>query len=574
MLDVLSSSLKSIFIVMALTILGAILIVDLYLHKSLEAEAIHAWDSKNISHLEDISRLIDQQLSDALSDLKFVSKHPEMEKLPYVASIDVLLNGLPEQIDSEKRQLLNTFLLNNKRFSVMFVLTSEGDHYISHPFSVQLSLKKFNLADRPYIQEAQRTKQSVISNRFVGAEGVPVVVMAVPLLTEKNSIFGYLGGVFHLKDVSGLLLSRHHDPGHTYFLVDRLGQVIAQSGQATADNSQDQSIRHPLVKSFLRRSTQNNQKTTPQFVNYYCDHHDKECRGAYYVLESGWGLLVEKSQDSFMKEVSSKTGKTVAMVAIILLVLGLLAMLLLRRISFRLRKAQVELQETQSELIQSERLSTLGRLTATVSHELRNPLGTVRTAVFSIEDNLKRNQPQHVERALELAERNIQRCVNIIEELTSYTRVKKLDITKTSIDDWLQAILDEQTIPEEIRCELNFSGNIRAPIDPEKLRQVIVNLISNALHALLDEHSNGKLLQISTHLLDTEYEIRVRDNGIGMSDETKEKVFEPLYSTKGFGVGLGMIIAKGIVEQHHGKIRLESQEGAGTTVSLRLPIDF
>ena len=108
--------------------------------------------------------------------------------------------------------------------------------------------------------------------------------------------------------------------------------------------------------------------------------------------------------------------------------------------------------------------------------------------------------------------------------------------------------------------------------DQEKLWQVMNNLINNAIHALLDQNSNGDLLHISTHLLDGEYEIRVSDNGIGMSDETKGKVFEPLYSTKGFGVGLGMVITKGIVEQHHGEISIESMEGKGSTVILRLPI--
>ncbi len=231
-----------------------------------------------------------------------------------------------------------------------------------------------------------------------------------------------------------------------------------------------------------------------------------------------------------------------------------------------------KLKEAQSELIQSERLATLGKLTATVSHEIRNPLGTIQTAIFSISDSLERNEFHRVERSLELAERSIIRCVNIIEDLTNYTRVKKLNTTKTSLDDWLKTILVEQVILEEVCCELELASGIYAHIDQEKLQQVMINLITNAVHALLAKKSKVKLLQISTHLFGDVYEIRVRDNGTGMSDETKAKVFEPLYSTKGFGVGLGMVIAKGIVEQHHGEISIESMEGKGTTVTLRLPI--
>jgi PAS domain S-box-containing protein len=231
-----------------------------------------------------------------------------------------------------------------------------------------------------------------------------------------------------------------------------------------------------------------------------------------------------------------------------------------------------KLKDAQSELMQSERLATLGRLTATVSHEIRNPLGTIQTAIFSIDNFLERNELHQVKLALELAERNILRCVNIIDDLTSYTRIKKLVLTKTFIDDWLKMYLGEQTIPKKIRCELDLQSGVCASIDQEKLWQVMNNLINNAVHALLDENSKGDLLHISTQLLDGEYEIRVRDNGIGMSDETKEKVFEPLYSTKGFGVGLGMVITKGIVEQHHGEISIESVEGKGSTITLRLPI--
>ena len=233
-----------------------------------------------------------------------------------------------------------------------------------------------------------------------------------------------------------------------------------------------------------------------------------------------------------------------------------------------------KLREAQEELLQSERLATLGRLTATVSHELRNPLATIQTALFSIEDSLENNNYSQVLRPLELAERSINRCVNIIEELNSYARVKDLDISEVSVDDWLRTVVEEQSLPENIRCELDLSSGVRASFDQEKLRQVAVNLIANAIHALQEKNSESKHLQISTHLLDDNYDIRFSDNGVGMSEDTKEKVFEPLFSTKGFGVGLGMVVVKNIVEQHQGNITIESKMGEGTTITLRLPISI
>ena len=144
-----------------------------------------------------------------------------------------------------------------------------------------------------------------------------------------------------------------------------------------------------------------------------------------------------------------------------------------------------KLKEAQSELIQSERLATLGQLTATVSHEIRNPLGTIQTAIFSIGDSLERNELHRVKRSLELAERSIIRCVNIIEELTNFTRVKKLNTTKTSLNDWLKTVLEEQVILEDVCCEFELTSGIYAQIDQEKLRQVMINLITNSVHLSL-----------------------------------------------------------------------------------------
>jgi signal transduction histidine kinase/HAMP domain-containing protein len=233
-----------------------------------------------------------------------------------------------------------------------------------------------------------------------------------------------------------------------------------------------------------------------------------------------------------------------------------------------------KLKDAQAELLQRERLATLGKLTATVSHELRNPLGTIQTSLFSVVDSLERNEPSLANRSIALAERSIERCVMIIEELNNYARVKKLNLSETSLDDWLKDVLAEQTIPLGIHCELNLSSGVRAWFDQEKLRQIVVNLIDNAVHALQDGNSEIKQLQISTRSLDGKCEIKIRDNGVGMSKETKKRMFEPLFSTKSFGVGLGMAIVKNIVEQHCGEITVESKEGRGTAITLRFPANL
>jgi signal transduction histidine kinase len=235
-----------------------------------------------------------------------------------------------------------------------------------------------------------------------------------------------------------------------------------------------------------------------------------------------------------------------------------------------------ELEEAQAELVRQERLSALGQLTATVAHEIRNPLGTVRTSVFSIEDAIKRDEFERIERALQLAERNIVRCDTIISELLDYTRYHVLRPSLTDIDGWLDRLLDEmlnqQSIPETIACIRELNANIEIPVDTEHLRRAVINIVNNAVDAMREVPGQDRnQLTIKTLVIDERLEIHVSDTGCGIPDEMMNRLFEPLFSTKSFGIGLGLPIAKGIMEQHGGGIEVSSQRDKGTTIVLWLP---
>jgi len=232
-----------------------------------------------------------------------------------------------------------------------------------------------------------------------------------------------------------------------------------------------------------------------------------------------------------------------------------------------------KLKEAQTELVRKERLSALGQLTATVAHEIRNPLGTVRASVFAISDALERNEPHRIARARKLAERNIIRCDNIITELLDYTRDRVLALRLTHIDMWLGGVLDEQTIPAGIICVRELNAGIDVLIDCEHLRRAIINIVSNAIHALQDENSSGNQLSVNTRVAKNRLEIRVSDAGCGISANVRERIFEPLFSTRTLGVGLGMPIVKDIMEAHGGGVEIQSEEGKGTIVTLWLKIE-
>ena len=247
-----------------------------------------------------------------------------------------------------------------------------------------------------------------------------------------------------------------------------------------------------------------------------------------------------------------------------------------------------ELEKAQGNLIRQERLAALGKLTATVAHEIRNPLGTINTSVFAIGDALERDQMERVKRSLKLTERNIRRCDKIITELLDFTRKRELKPEPVVIDSWLGNLLDEQQFPEGIESKRDFRTGIRLPIDREYMRRAITNVITNAVQAMEDEESPGQELKVETAVAGDMLEIRITDNGIGISADIREKIFEPLFSTKGFGVGLGLSIVKDIMEAHGGGIAIQCAVGeqgpegppelvegpakGGTTVILWLPI--
>jgi signal transduction histidine kinase len=241
-----------------------------------------------------------------------------------------------------------------------------------------------------------------------------------------------------------------------------------------------------------------------------------------------------------------------------------------------LAKLNTDLKAAQDELLRQERLATLGKLTATVAHEIRNPLGTVQNSVYSIRAAIERGQLNRVEPALQRSERNITRCDNIITELLDYTRMHELELQPLYLDEWLQRVLAEQTIPEGITLSVDLVKGVEILLDPERFRRVIVNLVDNACQAMQETSRPDQpeqILRIQSEIVDSRLKISISDTGPGIPPEVMPHIFEPLYSTKSFGVGLGLPVVEGVIQQHGGKIEINSEVGTGTQVTVWLPLE-
>lgn len=243
----------------------------------------------------------------------------------------------------------------------------------------------------------------------------------------------------------------------------------------------------------------------------------------------------------------------------------------------RVEERTAELQQAQGELLRRERLAALGQLTATVSHELRNPLGAIRTAVYLIRGRTE-ERGLGVEAALERADRSITRCDNIITELLDFTRTTDLALENFRIGDWLDRVLYEQTPPEcvTVRNE-STTREVEVAFDEDRFRRVIINVFNNACEAMTEDFErtgrHDYTLTVNSRVVDDRLEMVFRDNGPGIAPDTLDKIWEPLFSTKSFGVGLGLPTVKQIMEQHGGGIQVHSQLGQGTEVVLWLPLN-
>jgi PAS domain S-box-containing protein len=235
----------------------------------------------------------------------------------------------------------------------------------------------------------------------------------------------------------------------------------------------------------------------------------------------------------------------------------------------RVEARTAELRAAQEDLLRAERLATLGHLTATVSHELRNPLGAVRNSAFVLGRVLDRKDAQ-VAQALERIERSVVRCDRIIEELLDFTRMAGAHRQPAVLDRWLHDLLSEQEIPPDITLRRRLRlGNLTAAIDSERLRRAVINVIDNACQAMVEENGGReKVLSVGTAERNGRIEIVIEDTGPGIPPAARKRIFEPLFSTKNFGVGLGMPIVRQVMGQHGGGIDLETDVGRGTRVCL------
>lgn len=230
-----------------------------------------------------------------------------------------------------------------------------------------------------------------------------------------------------------------------------------------------------------------------------------------------------------------------------------------------IRERTDEMNRAQTELVAAERLAALGKLVAIVSHELRNPLGTLRNQAAILSQTTGTNP--RAQRACEAIERNITRCNALVEDLLDFTRNAALERRQHAVGPWMSTIIDEYDFPSWVTVHHEAAGAFEASFNAEKLRRAVVNVLNNACDAIQSTGDAG-VINVSSRIRDSNVLVVVEDSGPGVSPEHRDAVLEPLFSTKDYGVGLGLTIVQQIMTQHGGGMEIRSPESGGTKVTL------
>jgi signal transduction histidine kinase len=245
----------------------------------------------------------------------------------------------------------------------------------------------------------------------------------------------------------------------------------------------------------------------------------------------------------------------------------------LRASNEELQAANDELRETQEQLVRSEKLAAIGQLAGGVGHELRNPLGAIKNAVYYIKgkianSELAQKEPRLME-FLNIMDDEVNSSNKIISDLLGFSRMNKPAVSPTRIEKVIENALSQSPVPENIELIKRLDSNLpEIEIDPDQIKQVLVNTIINAVQAM----PNGGKLTINSSRKDKLLEIEIADTGGGIPDETIGKIFDPLFTTKAKGIGLGLAVCKSIVDRHGGHIEVKSKVGKGTSFNIKLPL--
>ncbi len=456
---------------------------------------------------------------------------------------------------------------------------------------IDSALGKFNLAANQRLIELDTYRESLdqLSLLFVNARLLGLDLLAMPAVERRQDISR---NILSMLDVVGIYSIRQQNT----MAADELDRLFVQLSVSLAKLNNDELQlnlgRFLDTVEALRFARETLQKSRNQFVG----------QGQLQSLSA----LDKAYQDYFhqLQEVSGRHRQTLAIFAVALLIaFGLIAMRLrssfsqLDALNDELKNANVTLEEIvarrtqdlqqalkdirtqQAQLVQSEKMASLGQMVAGVAHEINTPLGyansnveIVRDTLQGLEEQLDSETRTEFDMLLADAQYGLEQISELVLSLKDFSRVDRSQTELFDVNEGLETSLKicQNQLKGGVSIERHFADVPKISCAPSQLNQVFLNLINNASQAM-----DGKgTITLTTYTENDRVLVRVRDTGCGMDEETRAHIFEPFFTTKpvGEGTGLGLSIVFKIIEDHHGEISVASKPGEGTEFLISLPV--
>ncbi len=459
------------------------------------------------------------------------------------------------------------------------------------------------LADSPLVRiafEGALRGKAYRSDRVVcTGTGQPGVIFSVPVFdrVDSDKVVGVVVSQYDWAPIQNVL--DHVDAAAQIHLFNSKGELIGKRG---SDGFEEESLQ--LLRANPGR------KTLPGGEVYAVQAGTNHGGGDSLVVDSqpggeAWTLMLEKPLKVMFAPITVLARNTGLLVFGMLLVTGVLLATIVRLFIRPLKELvegvrQVEqghfdrkvtvhskdefgeladsfntmvekLQMTQDELVQKEKLAMLGQVAGSVGHELRNPLGVMSNAVYFLQTVLE-GSDESVKEYLGIILAEITRSEHIVDELLAAVRTRPPEVATHGVAELVGQILHQCVVPDSVTVTLDIPETIPPlRVDALQMQQVLKNLISNGVEAMPKEGTLA--IRALENRQDGMVCLSVQDSGSGMSPEVLARLFQPLFTTKARGIGLGLVVAKNLIEANSGTIMVESAVGQGTTFSVVLPMD-
>ncbi|GAB4333989.1 MAG: hypothetical protein Kow0037_12410 [Calditrichia bacterium] len=499
-------------------------------------------------------------------------------------------------------RLINKIKLGNAIFRKIFILDQKGRAVVTTSFGEEL--KDYSSNDFYKVALSGNTYYSQV---YFTPSRFPVMLIAIPL-KRYNTVEGVLAGEIDLKAIWDLVDNITIGQTGRAFLISSDGAIIAHPEKQRV--LQENSLAgNPLFKEILERKTG---------ISSFVSGGNNMIAAFSTIPELGWGVVIQQLESEAF-ELASKMRLRVIWLVILSTILAMgLAVASVKRITNPINELvrgvreyargnlnhrihvtrQDELAElakefntmaesldiNQQKLRRMERLAALSRFASLVSHEIRNPLNAMNINMQILRRLI--NNPEASEdkklKYLEIIDSEINRMNSLVSNFLTISRPPELNLIKIN----LHAILDEVLLLQEARAlrdniEIQkeyLEEPVLGMFDQNQLKQVFHNILLNAFEAM---PGGGKLIVRTLWHSDEHQqpdkkliEVQFIDNGYGIPEKKMKDIFEFYYTTKRTGTGIGLAIAKQIIEGHQGKISIKSQEGRGTTVYIILPVSI